>query len=128
MDDDRWGLLTLVILVRFFDYPVSMIGLTHGVRSNTLPPSAALLVLGIWQCGAMLLLENMANRWLARPAAWLGVVIANSVVLTVYLWNMSAVVLAAVRCSRRDSRPNPRRSAPRGGGFGPRGSSRVRSA
>src|SRR5439155_15470275 len=76
--------------------PVSMIGPTHGVRSNTLPPSAALLALGVWQCGAMLLLEETANWWLTRPAAWLGVVIANSVVMTVYLWNMSAVVLAAV--------------------------------
>jgi hypothetical protein len=106
------GLLTLVILVRFFDYPVSMIGLTHGVRSNTLPPSAALLVLGIWQCGAMLLLENMANRWLARPAAWLGVVIANSVVLTVYLWNMSAVVLAAVLLFPTGFAPQPEALSP----------------
>jgi hypothetical protein len=50
----------------------------------------------VWQCGAMLLLEDAANRWLARAGPWLGVVIANSMVMTFYLWNMSAVVLAAV--------------------------------
>jgi fucose 4-O-acetylase-like acetyltransferase len=90
------GLIALGVLVGWFDYPVSMIGLTHGIRSNTLPPSGALLALAVWQCGAMLLLEDAANRWLARPRPWLGVVIANSMVMTFYLWNMSAVVLAAV--------------------------------
>jgi acyltransferase-like protein len=90
------GLIALGILVGWFDYPVSMIGLTHSIRSNTLPPSAALLALAVWQCGAMLVLEEAANRWLARPRPWLGVVFANSMVMTFYLWNMSAVVLAAV--------------------------------
>lgn len=90
------GLMALGVLVGWFDYPVSMIGLTHGIRSNTLPPSGALFALAVWQCGAMLLLEDAANRWLARARPWLGVVIANSMVMTFYLWNMSAVVLAAV--------------------------------
>jgi hypothetical protein len=101
------GLLTLGVLVRFFDYPVSMIGLTHGVRSNTLPPSVALLALGVWQCGAMLLFEDAANRWLARPRLWLGVVVANSMVMTFYLWNMTAVVLAAVLLFPTGVAPQP---------------------
>jgi hypothetical protein len=90
------GLAALGALVGWFDYPVSMIGLTHGIRSNSLPPSSALLALGVWQCGAMLLLEDAANRWLARARPWLAVVVANSMVMTFYLWNMTAVVLAAV--------------------------------
>jgi fucose 4-O-acetylase-like acetyltransferase len=89
------GLAALGVLVGWFDYPVSMIGLTHGVRSNTLPPSGALLALAVWQCGAILLLEDAANRWLSRDRPWLAVVVANSMVMTCYLWNMSAVVLAA---------------------------------
>jgi hypothetical protein len=101
------GLATLGILVGFFDYPVSMIGLTHGIRSNTLPPSAALLALGVWQCGAMLLLEDRANRWLERPRVWVGVVVANSMVMTTYLWNMSAVVLAAVLLFPTGIAPQP---------------------
>jgi hypothetical protein len=90
------GLAALGVLVGWFDYPVSMIGLTHGIRSNSLPPSSALLALGVWQCGAMLLLEDAANRRLARARPWLAVVVANSMVMTFYLWNMTAVVLAAV--------------------------------
>ena len=49
------GLGVLAVLVAWFNYPVSMIDLTHGVRSNAFPPSAALLALAVWQCGAMLL-------------------------------------------------------------------------
>jgi hypothetical protein len=101
------GLGSLAVLVGFFDYPVSMIGLTHGIRSNTLPPSVALFALGVWQCGAMLLLEDPANRWLRRPRAWLGVVVANSIIMTTYLWNMSAVVLAAVLLFPTGIAPQP---------------------
>jgi len=44
----------------------------------------------------MLLLQDAANRWLARPRVWLGVVFGNGMVMTFYLWNMTAAVLAAV--------------------------------
>lgn len=90
------GLLTMTVLTAWASYPVSMIGLTHAERSNTVPPSFALLALAIWQCGAMLILETVANRWLARARVWLVVVAANSMVMTLYLWNMTALVLAAV--------------------------------
>src|SRR6266545_2671699 len=90
------GLAGMAVLTTWFDYPVSMIGLTHAERSNTLPPTLALLSLAVWQCGAMLLVQDATNRWLARPRVWLAVVYANSMVLTFYLWNMTAAVLAAV--------------------------------
>jgi fucose 4-O-acetylase-like acetyltransferase len=90
------GLAALALLTTVFDYPVSMIGLSHAQRSNTLPPTIALLALAVWQCGAMLIFEKPANRWLLRPPLWLGVVVANSMVMTFYLWNMTAAVLAAV--------------------------------
>lgn len=90
------GLVTMGVLVAFFDFPMSMIDLTHGTRDNVQPPSIALLALAVWQCGATLLFEDAGNRWLRRPRAWRGVIVANSMVMTFYLWNMSAVVLAAV--------------------------------
>ena len=89
------GLTTMSILVAFFDFPVSMIDLTHGIRTNVQPPSIVLLALAVWQCGAMLLFEDAGNRWLQRPRPWRRVIAANSMVMTFYLWNMSAVVLAA---------------------------------
>jgi hypothetical protein len=90
------GLAVMAVLTTWFDYPVSMIGLTHAERSNTLPPTLALLALAVWQCGAMLLVQDAANRWLARSRVWLAVVYANSMVLTFYLWNMTAAVLVAL--------------------------------
>jgi hypothetical protein len=90
------GLVALAALTRLVDYPVSMIGLTGAERSNTLPPTLALVALGVWECGAMLLVEGAANRLLERPRVWLRVVVANRMVMTSYLWNMTAAVLAAV--------------------------------
>ncbi len=101
------GLATMGALVAWFDYPVSMIALTHAPRSNVQPPTLALLALGVWQCGASLLFEDKANRWLARPRAWLAVVVANSMVMTFYLWNMSAVVLAALLLFPTGIAPQP---------------------
>jgi hypothetical protein len=90
------GLVALAALTRLVDYPVSMIGLTGAERSNTLPPTLALVALGVWECGAMLLVAGAANRLLERPRVWLRVVVANRMVMTFYLWNMTAAVLAAV--------------------------------
>jgi hypothetical protein len=101
------GLAVLAVLTTALDYPVSMIGLSQAERSNTLPPTFALLALGVWQCGAMLILEGAANRLLERPRVWLAVVLANGTVMTFYLWNMTAAVLAAVLLLPTGLAPQP---------------------
>jgi fucose 4-O-acetylase-like acetyltransferase len=101
------GLSLVVTLVTLFDYPVSMITLSHADRSNAFPPSLALLALGVAQTGAVLLLQDAANRWLRRPRVWLAVAVANSTIMTFYLWNMSAVVLAAVLVFPTGIAPQP---------------------
>ena len=90
------GLAVMTALVRLVDYPVSMLDLSHATRSNAFPPSFALLALAVWQTGAVLILEGAGNRALQHMKLWLLVVQANSMIMTMYLWNMSAVVLAAV--------------------------------
>ena len=101
------GLAALGVLVGWFDYPVSMTTLTHATRSNAQPPTLALLALGCWQCGLALLCESAATRWLTRRGPWTAVVAANSMVMTLYLWNMSAVVLAAFLLFRTGIAPQP---------------------
>ena len=101
------GLATLGVLVRWFDYPISMIGLTHAPRSNAQPPSLALVALGVWQFGLALLFQAPANRWLQRTRPWFVVVVANSMIMTFYLWNMSAVVLAAALLFPTGVAPQP---------------------
>jgi len=101
------GLATLIVLVTSFDYPVSMITLQASDRSNAFPPSLALLALGVAQTGILLLLERGGNRWLERPRVWLAVAVANSMIMTFYVWNMSAVVLAAVLVFPTGIAPQP---------------------
>jgi fucose 4-O-acetylase-like acetyltransferase len=101
------GLVTLIALVTWFDYPVSMITLSKADRSNAFPPSLALLALGVAQTGLVLLLEDRVNRWLERPRVWLAVAVSNSMIMTFYLWNMSAVVLAAVLVFPTGIAPQP---------------------
>jgi peptidoglycan/LPS O-acetylase OafA/YrhL len=101
------GALTLIVLVSAFDYPVSMITLSRADRSNAFPPSLALLALGVAQAGIVLLFGRAANRWLERPRVWLAVAVSNSMIMTFYLWNMSAVVLAAVLVFPTGLAPQP---------------------
>jgi hypothetical protein len=59
------------------------------------------------QTGLVLLMDDRVNRWLERPRVWLAVAWANSMIMTFYLWNMSAVVLAAVLVFPTGIAPQP---------------------
>jgi peptidoglycan/LPS O-acetylase OafA/YrhL len=101
------GLAVVVALVTWFDYPIAMITLSKADRSNAFPPSLALLALAVAQTGAVLLLEGVTNRWLQRVRVWFVVASANVMIMTFYLWNMSAVVLAAVLVFPTGIAPQP---------------------
>ena len=87
------GLGGLVLLTGAGGYPHSMVGGVGEARSNMLPPSLALVALGTWQFGAALVVRPLAARWLDRPRAWAGVVAANGLAMTVFLWHLSALVV-----------------------------------
>lgn len=89
------GLVTLVALTLFGPYPISMINAGGGVQ-NTAPPTLALLALATMQIGLVLLLRDPLERWLRRRRPWTAVVAVNSVIMTVFLWHMSAVVLVSI--------------------------------
>lgn len=89
------GLLALVALTVAGPYPISMVGAATGEEiQNTAPPTLALLALAVTQTGLALLLHDAGNRWLRRRRPWTAVVAVNSVIMTVFLWHMTAVVLA----------------------------------
>ena len=90
------GLVTLVLLTAFAGYPRSLVGGMNEARSNTTPPSLALVAATLLQVGAALGLRRPVDRLLARPRVWAGVVAANTVAMTVYLWHLSALVLVSV--------------------------------
>lgn len=101
------GAIALVGLTTVGGYPVAMIHLAHDARSNAFPPSLAMLSLAVTQCGAVLLLDDALNRWLARERVWRAVIAANAMVMTFYLWNMTGVVLAAVLVYPTGIAPQP---------------------
>jgi fucose 4-O-acetylase-like acetyltransferase len=88
------GGLVLVGLITIGPYPVSMVSVPGEAVSNTLPPKIAMLALGIVQCGLLLSFEAPMRRWLSRDTPWTAVVLVNSMIMTVFLWHLTASTLA----------------------------------
>ncbi|MGB3379540.1 MAG: acyltransferase [Allopontixanthobacter sediminis] len=90
------GLAALLALVFIGPYPVAMIGVPGEAITNSMPPTLALLALGIMQTGFALALEPQARRMLANIHSWTGVVLINGMIMTIYLWHLTAFVLVMV--------------------------------
>ena len=98
--DKRWlawawfavGLAVLVRITAFGFYPVSMVSAPDGF-SNSLPPTVALLALGMVQVGLVLALEPLGRRMLEGVRLWTATVLMNGMIMTVFLWHLTAFVL-----------------------------------
>lgn len=88
------GTALLIGLITIGPYPVSMVGVPGQEISNTQPPKIAMLVLGIVQCGLLLSVEAPMRRWLSRAAPWTAVVLVNGMIMTVFLWHLTASTIA----------------------------------
>lgn len=89
-------LAVLAALVKFGPYPVAMIGVPGSDLSNSMPPTLALLALGNMQIGLALTLEPVMRRLLDKAAFWTATVLINGMIMTVYLWHLTAFVLVMV--------------------------------
>lgn len=90
------GLIILIALVMYGPYPVAMIGVPGNDLSNSMPPTLALLALGIMQTGFALSLEPIARRALDNIKFWTSIVLINGMIMTLYLWHLTAFVLVMV--------------------------------
>jgi len=88
------GLGALIALTGLGPYPFSMVAVPGSAASNTSPPTVALAALLVYQTGLALLGRRPLTRWLERPNVWAKVVSANTIAMTVYLWHLTAVVIA----------------------------------
>ncbi|MDG4863635.1 acyltransferase [Streptomyces sp. T-3] len=86
------GLAGAAALVTYGPYPLSMVGMPGERVSNMAPPTFALLCHGLWLVGAVELVKRPATRWLERPKVWRGVVAANGVSMTAFLWHLTAML------------------------------------
>ena len=90
------GLVALTVLTNINVYSRSMVGTESDLASNNSPASICLIALTTWLVGLTMLARPAASRWLKRPRVWLAVIGANSVIMTVFLWHLTAVLLAVV--------------------------------
>jgi peptidoglycan/LPS O-acetylase OafA/YrhL len=103
------GLAGLIVLTAlpFSPYPVSMVAVPGEELTNPGPPTVALLTLALVQLALALAVAGPVNRWLRRIRPWMAVVAANSVVLTIFLWHMVAVIIVAFALYPTGLMPQP---------------------
>ena len=90
-------MLVLTNLNRVFTtelYPKSLLGTDVEKVTNTNPPTLMMLAMGVWSIGAVMLLRPTLQRWLRRPRVWAATIYVNTVVMTLFLWHMTAFLLA----------------------------------
>ena len=86
------GLAALISLVTFGPYPVSMVTVSGEEISNSLPTRLPLLALAVGQTGLLLALEKPARRLLDRGALWTAAVLINGMIMTIFLWHVTALI------------------------------------
>ena len=86
------ALALLLALVGLASYPVSMVTVPGQEVSNSRPPTVALLALGVLQIGLVRLFESPARRWLESERPWAATVLVNGIIMTLYLWHVTALV------------------------------------
>ncbi|MFF4774348.1 acyltransferase [Microtetraspora fusca] len=101
------GTGALLLLTLAGPYPISMINVPGERLHNMSPPSLALLAVATAQFGMALLLRDRAERWLRRTRRWTAVVAVNSVIMTIFLWHISAAILLAAALHVAGVLPTP---------------------
>lgn len=88
------GSLAALIAVTWIGwYPVAMVGVPGAGLTNMTPPTAAIGLLGLVQAGVIWATQRPVARLAARPRVWHAVVAVSGVILTVYLWHLTAMAL-----------------------------------
>ena len=87
------GFAVLYSLVHWGPYPQAMVGSPDEGLSNTLPPKIVLMALGVFQFGLLLALEGPMRRALSGARLWTATVLINSMIMTVYLWHITVMVI-----------------------------------
>lgn len=95
----RWvlaasGLTGLVVVAGVGVYPRSMVATLGDELSHMYPTTAGIAALAVFQLGVVLLLRPVLASWLWRRWVWKAVVGVNAVVMTVYLWHTTALLVA----------------------------------
>lgn len=76
-------------------YPVAMVGVPGAELTNMTPPTFAIAMLGAVQMGVVWATKDAMARRLASLRSWHRVVSVSGVMMTLYLWHLTAMTLVA---------------------------------
>jgi hypothetical protein len=76
-------------------YPVAMVGVPGAGVTNMTPPTSAIAVLGTMQLGIIWATQPAVRRFTAKARNWHAVVAISGIIMTIYLWHLSAMSLFA---------------------------------
>jgi hypothetical protein len=77
-------------------YPKSLLGTDVELVSNAYPPTVCFLLGGVWSIGAIMLLRPYLARWLEDPGPWRATIFLNGVIMTLFLWHMTAYLFTVL--------------------------------
>ena len=83
----------LILMVTLGPYPVSMVSVPGQEISNSLPPKLPMLALALVHTGLLLSIEGPMRRWLAGAVPWTATVLVNGMIMTIFLWHLTAATL-----------------------------------
>ena len=87
------GLAALWLLIFKGPYPFAMVGSPGTDVSNTAPPKITLIALAVCQFGLLMAIEAPMRRFLESVRVWAATVLINSMIMTVYLWHITVMIL-----------------------------------
>jgi hypothetical protein len=82
----------LIVLTSLPVYPRSMVATREVAFSHMWPTTAVMGVVALLQAGLAMLIRPTLTGWLRRPQVWKTVIAANAVILTLFVWHMTAKV------------------------------------
>ena len=88
------GGAALIGMVTLGPYPVGMVSVPGDEISNSLPPKLPMLALALVHTGLLLSIEGPMRRWLGRAVPWTATVLVNGMIMTIFLWHLTAATLA----------------------------------
>ncbi len=101
------GLAGMAALTNLGPYPRSMVGVDHEAISNMSPPTACIAFLALWQIGLAMLARPAVTTWLQRRRNWSLVIAANGIIMTTFLWHLTALLVTILVLDRLGLGPEP---------------------
>jgi surface polysaccharide O-acyltransferase-like enzyme len=84
-----------IVLAAAGAYQVSLVVTGTAETSNVSPPTLLLALHCLWMSCAFVCAAGVLNRWAARPRVWHVVAVGNAGAMTLYLWHIPAIAVAA---------------------------------